>query len=167
MTNEVTLQRAYNLASEYEKKYGNCPQCVIASISEVFSLNLEEMFQAAHGLAGGVGLSGCGTCGALSGGSLVLSHFHGRSRENFDKGRYLKSYERSKRLYDKFIHEFGGCTCHEVQKKLFGRTFDLWDPGEYQQFKEALAKEHKCSEVTGKVARWVAETLLKDKSVKV
>jgi len=155
-------EKAYKVAFNFESKYGSCPQCVIAAISEVFSLDLDELFKASHSLAGGLGLSGCGTCGALSGGAIILSHFYGRERKNFHRGRYLKSYERAKRLYDRFVEEFGGCTCREVQRKLFGRSFNLWDAEEFREFEEAGGHRDKCPEVTGKVARWVAETVLSD-----
>ncbi|MEM2902298.1 MAG: C-GCAxxG-C-C family protein [Candidatus Bathyarchaeia archaeon] len=161
MLSHEILEKAYQLAFEYESKYGCCPQCVIAAISEVFSLNLDELFKASHGLAGGLGLSGFGTCGALSGGSIVLSYFYGRDKENFDK-RALKSYKMSKVLYDKFTEEFGGCTCREVQEKLFGRSYNLWDKEDYRKFEEDGGHRDKCPSVTGKVARWVAEILLND-----
>ncbi|MGC8961053.1 MAG: C-GCAxxG-C-C family protein [Candidatus Bathyarchaeia archaeon] len=166
MSNSEVSEKAYKLAFEYESKYGNCPQCVIAAIGDVFSLKLDELFKASHGLAGGLGLSGSGTCGALSGGSIVLSHFYGRNRENFHK-RVMKSYEKSKLLYDKFVEEFGGCTCREVQQKLFGRSFNLWDAEDYKRFEEEGGHRDKCPSVTGKVAKWVAEILINDPSLKL
>ncbi len=166
MSDQKVLEKVYKLAFDYDSKYGNCPQCVIAAIGEVFFLNLDELFKAGHGLAGGLGLSGRGTCGALSGGAMVLSHFYGRERKDFDKGRFLKSHKMMKKLYDKFVEEFGGCTCREVQKKIFGRSYNLWDPEDFKRFEQAGGHKDKCPDVTGKVARWVAETLISDGSVK-
>lgn len=166
MSDQEFQEKAYKLAFEYESKYGNCPQCVITAISEIFSLNLEELFKSAHGLAGGLGLSGCGTCGALTGGVMVLSHFYGRDRKNFEK-RFLKSHKKAKELYDKFVEEFGGCTCHEVQEKLFGRSFNLWDKEDFIKFEEAGAHKDKCPKVTGEVAKWVSEILLNDRSIEL
>lgn len=166
MSDQKILEKAYEIAFDYESKYGNCPQCVIAAIGDVFSLNLDKLFKAAHGLAGGLGLSGCGTCGALSGGVMVLTHFFGRERENFGKGRYLKSYQTARTLYDKFIDEFGGCTCREVQKKLFGRSFNLWDEEDFKRFKEAGGHKDNCPSVTGMVAKWVAEILNSNRPTK-
>jgi len=165
MAGQDVLERAYEIAFEYESKYGNCPQCVIAAIDDVFSLNLDELFKAAHGLAGGLGLSGHGTCGALSGGVMVLSRFYGRERANFSKGRYLKSYQAAKSLHDRFVEEFGGCTCQEVQEKLFGRSFNLWDAEDFKRFEEAGRHKDKCPSVTGKVAKWVVEILSNDGSI--
>jgi hypothetical protein len=83
MLDVAAPEKAYRLAFNYESKYGNCPQCVIVAIAEVFSLELDELFKASHGLAGGVGASGSGTCGVLSGGVIVLSHLRGRRRKHF------------------------------------------------------------------------------------
>jgi hypothetical protein len=66
---------------------------MITAIAEAFSLELDELFKASHGLAGGVGLSGSGTCGVLSGGIMVSSHLHGRRRKDFAKGRFPLSYQ--------------------------------------------------------------------------
>jgi hypothetical protein len=48
---------------------------------------------AGRALAGGVGLTTNGTCGALSGGVIALCCKYGQTHENFAKGRYLKSYQ--------------------------------------------------------------------------
>ncbi len=95
---------------------------------------------------------------------MVLGHFYGRERKNFSK-RFLKSYKKAKELRDKFVVEFGGCTCHEVQEKLFGRSFNLWDEDDFQKFEEAGAHKDKCPQVTGTVAKWVTRMLLDDNSI--
>jgi len=152
-------ERAYTLAFEYERKYGSCPQCVLMAIQEVFDLKIDDVMKAGHALAGGVGLSGYGTCGALAGGIMALSFVHGRGRKDMGKGRFLKSFELAKRLYDKFVEEFGSCICRDVQKKIFGKAFNLWNAEEYEEFEKAGGHIDKCPDVAGKVARWVAEIL--------
>jgi len=157
---EQKCDRAYRLAFEYESKYGCCPQCVIAAIEGVFNLKMDDVFKAGHSLAGGVGLSGNGTCGALSGGAMVLSYKYGRERKDFYRGRGMKSYALTKKLYDRFVKEFGSCICKDVQKRIMGRSFDLWDAGDYRKFEEAGGHRDKCPDVSGKVARWVSEIIL-------
>jgi len=157
---EEKCDRAYRLAFEYESKYGCCPQCVIAAIEDVFNLKIDDVFKAGHSLAGGLGLSGNGTCGALSGGAMALSYKYGRERKNFSRGRAMKSYVLTKKLHDRFVKEFGNCICKDVQKRIMGRSFDLWDAGEYEKFEEAGGHRDKCPDVAGKVARWVSEIIL-------
>ena len=160
-TREEILEKVYTLAFEYEHKYGCCPQCILASIQDVFNIIDNEVFKSGHALAGGGGLAGDGTCGALSGGILALGSKYGRERKNFGR-RNLKSYELAKRLHDKFIDEFGSVICHDVQKKIFGKSFNLWDDNGYKEFESARALEDKCADVAGKTAMWVAEMLLEE-----
>ena len=61
---------------------------------------------------------------------------------------------------DKFVEEFGSGNCRDVQKKICGKAFNLWDPDEYKEFDKAGGHTDKCTDVSGKVARWVAEILL-------
>jgi C_GCAxxG_C_C family probable redox protein len=159
--NQEILDKAYNLAFKYEATYGSCAQCVVRAIQEVFSLDLESVIKATYALAGGLGLTGEGTCGALAGGVMALSSMYGRGLNEMDKGRFLKSYMLAKDLHDKFVAEFGSCICRDVQNKIFGRSFNLWDSQEYKEFEKMGGHRDKCPDVAGKVARWVAEILLK------
>jgi hypothetical protein len=65
---------------------------------------MDDVIKAGHALAGGAGLSGYGTCGALSGGMMSLSFVYGRAVEDIDKGRFLNSYRLAKLLYDRFLN---------------------------------------------------------------
>ena len=158
--NKELLGQVYTRAFEYEQKYGSCPQCVLAAIQDVFGGIDDEVFKAGHALAGGVGLSTNGTCGALSGGVMALSCKHGRPRKNFANGRYLKSHQLAKKLYDRFVQEYGSCICRDVQKKILGRSFNMWDARDYEEFGRAGGHKDKCPSVAGNVAQWAAEILL-------
>lgn len=161
-------EKAYKLAFKYEAEFGSCPQAVLRAISEVFNLkDMNMVIKSAHALAGGLGLSGNGTCGALSGGTMALGYFFGRSLEDMGKGRFLKSYLKAKELHDRFVEEFGSCICKDVQTKIFGRSFNLWNPEDYKRFEEMGAHKDKCPDVAGKVAKWVAEILISEKITKV
>ncbi|MEN2975236.1 MAG: C-GCAxxG-C-C family protein [Candidatus Caldarchaeales archaeon] len=161
-------ERAYKLAFKYEAEYGSCPQAVLRALCEVFSLDgMGAVIKSAHPLAGGLGLSGNGTCGALTGGAMALGYIYGRGLEDMGKGRFLQSYQKAKELYDIFVKEFGSCICRDVQSKIFGRSFNLWDPEDYNRFEEMGAHRDKCPDVTGKVARWVAEILLSQEDKRV
>ena len=92
---------------------------------------------------------------------LALSAKYGRDRAHFGKGRFLQSYELSKQLYDRFIAEFESPICANVQKKLLGRPFNLWDAGDYKAFDEAGGHRDKCPEVAGKVASWTTGILIR------
>ena len=71
MGKEEILEKVYETAKAYELKNGNCAQCTIAAIFEILGVEDEGVFRAATGLADGVGLTGDGHCGALSGGTMA------------------------------------------------------------------------------------------------
>lgn len=160
---EDTLAKAYSIGFQYERDHGSCAQCVLAAIQESFPGLIDDaVFRAAHGLAGGGALSGQGTCGALSGGIMAISAAHGRERQNFAAGPYRHASKKAKRLFDRFVEEYGSCICGQVQTKVMGRSFNLWDPDDYKAFDAAGGHRDKCPDVVGKAARWAAEILLEE-----
>ena len=78
-----------------------------------------------------------------------------KEKEEFDKVR-SNFYE----FRDWFIAEFGGVTCQEVQRWLYGLSFNLMDEKGRQAFEDLReANKVRCNEVTTKAARKVAEIL--------
>ena len=55
-------EEAYESAVNYELDYGCCPQCVLTAIQEAVGLVNDQTIKASHGLSGGGGLMGQGTC---------------------------------------------------------------------------------------------------------
>ena len=160
---EELLEKVYRLAYKYEAERGSCPQCVLAAIKEVFDIGDDATIQAADGLAGGTGLSTKGTCGALAGGMMALSAIVGRTYADFSEAkRKRRIFQYAKKLYDKFVEEYESPVCCDIHKKLFGRTFNFFDPKDYQAFEDAGAHVDKCPSVSGNVARWTAEIILDD-----
>jgi C_GCAxxG_C_C family probable redox protein len=158
---EKLLKKAYDLAFKYEAERGSCPQCVVAAIYETLGIGEPSTIQSADALAGGSALSTEGTCGALAGGLMAISLVVGRTYKDFSAGeRKRRVFLYSKKLYDKFIKEYGSIICKDVHKKLFGRPYKLLDPKEYAEFEAAGAYVDKCPGVSGTVARWAAEIIL-------
>lgn len=157
------LKKAYDLAYKYEAERGSCPQCVYSAIMEAVDIGDPKVVKAADGLAGGTALSTEGTCGALVGGLMAISTLSGRTYDAFSKGDSKRRvFQPSKKLYDKFKKEYGSILCKDIHKKLFGRTFNLMDKKDYQEFEKMGAHVDKCPEVSGKVARWTAEIIIED-----
>ncbi|MFO7677041.1 MAG: C-GCAxxG-C-C family protein [Thermoplasmatota archaeon] len=160
-TNNELQEKAYKLGFTYEAERGSCPQCVLAAVYETISAGDIKTIQAADALAGGTVLSTKGTCGALVGGLLAISSLAGRDYKAFSSGKKQRDvFELSKPLYDKFIEEYGSILCCDVHKKLFGRTFNLMDAKDYQEFEKLGAHVDKCPVVSGNVARWAVEIIL-------
>ncbi len=52
----IDAQKCYEIAYDYDMKYGNCAQCVVAAIQEAFEIEDDGVFKSATGFAGGMGL---------------------------------------------------------------------------------------------------------------
>lgn len=155
------LEQVYRLAFKYEAEIGSCPQCVLSALMETFDVGDAATIKAGDALAGGSALSTNGSCGALVGGLLAIGSIVGRSYDDFKAGKKRRRVFRyAKKLYDRFIEEYGSPVCKDVQKKIFGRSFNLWDSREYEEFNKAGAHVDKCTTVSGNVARWTAEIIL-------
>lgn len=144
---EDISNRAFELAQQHEKRYTGCGQTTIAGIFDAINIDSEDVFKAGSGLADGLGLTGDGSCGSLTGGAMVISYLFGRKRKDFaDMSKPMKSYILSKKLHDEFVKKYGSCRCYDIQQKLMGRTFNLYDPNELKQATEFGMFEH-CSKV--------------------
>jgi C_GCAxxG_C_C family probable redox protein len=160
---EKILDEVYKKAFKYESEQGSCPQCVLATLFESFNISDPETIKAIDSLADGTSLSTEGTCGALIGGLVAISSILGRNYDDFKDGeRKRLVFKYSKKLYEKFINEYGSPICKKVHKKIFGRTFNLLDQKEYQEFEKAGAHVDKCTKISGKVAKWTAEIIIDD-----
>lgn len=154
---QVLADQAYDKAMQYELSYGCCPQCVLATLQETVGIIDDQTIKASHGLSGGGGLMGQGACGALTGGLMALSVKRGRDRNKLDKGRFINNFKKGKELVERFREEFGGVTCQELQQQFTGRTYDMWDEGEYLKFDQDRGNQ--CAHATGTVTRWLVEML--------
>ena len=156
------LDRAFEMGKEYEIEYYGCSQCVLAAIQDTLNLRNDDIFKAACALAGGLGVTGDGTCGALTGAAMAISQVHGRVREDFkdEQKQRKKVYKLARGLHQKFVEEYGSIICKDIQEKLMGRSYNLWDPEEFKEFEKAGGHKNKCPVVVGNAARWAVEILL-------
>jgi hypothetical protein len=160
---KMLAEKAYSLGFEYEKKYGGCSQCTLAALQDLFDMRNDDVFRASTALVGGVGGFCDAGCGAYSAGVLFFSGLHGRERNDFDMdepiGKENKAMGLSMKLHDRFIEEYGTVICRDIHMKLFGRTYNLHDDAEWDQFEADGGHTDVCPGVVGKTARWVVELL--------
>ena len=159
-TREESTKFAYKLGLSFERDYGSCAQCVFAAVNEILGNGSEEVFKAIDAFAGGLGRSGNGTCGALSGGVAAISCRYGREdfqdTEDSDRERCMTL---AKRLHDMFLEEYGSILCKDIQKKIMGSSYKLCDPKEREEFIAAGGHRDKCPDVVGKAAKWTVGLL--------
>jgi C_GCAxxG_C_C family probable redox protein len=164
-TQKDFLDDVYQRAFQYEARLGSCPQCVLAALKETLDIGDDAVFKASQGLAGGSALSSEGTCGALAGGMIALGILVGRTYQEFSEGQKKRLvFVYTRKLYDRFVQEYGSPLCCGVQKKIFGRSYRLLDKQEYEAFEKAGAHVDKCTSVAGNAARWTAEIILNELS---
>ncbi|MEM2338005.1 MAG: C-GCAxxG-C-C family protein [Candidatus Bathyarchaeia archaeon] len=169
------LNKAYELGFKYEKFNKNCAQCTFAAVLDALNVDYDEKtFKATTGLGGGGGLTGSGSCGGFSGGAMAIGYMLGRGLEGFRNlkakpDECLRALVLVKKLHDKFIESYGSILCCDVQKKMFGRTFQMIKrEGDkiimtMDEFENAGAHADKgCPVVVGMAARWTVEILLRD-----
>jgi C_GCAxxG_C_C family probable redox protein len=157
---EEIAKKAFDLAERYEKECTGCAQTTIAGIFDALSIENDDVFRAASGLADGLGLSGDGTCGALVGGAMVISYLFGRERKDCkDMLKPMKSYLLAKKLHDQFVEKYGTCRCYDLQKSLMGRTFNLLDRTEFEEAAKSGMVQY-CSKVVGTTAELATKVIL-------
>jgi len=147
-------------AYEYERVYHGCSQCVLAALQDGFKLGGQESFKAATALAGGIARMG-NACGALVGGLMGISLAFGRDHleDATTSQGYAQAMDLGGELCKRFEAEFGSTQCRDIQRSLFGRSFDLRDPRERVEFRKAGAHE-KCSQVSKRAAELAAQVIL-------
>jgi len=157
---DEATDRAFEIARAHESQSGVCSQCSIAGIFEALGVENDDIIKAATALADGVGLTGDGHCGALSGGTIAIGHFFGRERKDFGQlPSDFRPFILAKKLHDQFVEKHGTCRCADVQKRLMGRFYNLYDPADL----EAAVNDRMldtCANVVGEVARMATKIIL-------
>ena len=126
--------------------------------------------KAATGFAGGIGRNGS-VCGGYTGGVLALGMLYGRDVETMKCADPEERMNRShqiegqltdlvKLLTDKFNAEYGSTICNDIERKLFGRSFDKWNPEDRKEKDRLGGYKEKCPSVVGNAVRWIAELIM-------
>jgi len=158
------IARARQLGRESMGKYA-CAEGTLLAVADTLNMPVsDDVFKATTGLS-----SMSGGCGALCGAIAALGLRFGRTRaayhENSDTTLIGKWYftlrQAVKRVRDRFVAEYGGYLCCDIQDKLFGRSYDSLDPAELKAFMQLqLRGLEVCRQVTENAAGWTVEAIL-------
>jgi C_GCAxxG_C_C family probable redox protein len=162
------VEKARRLGKEYMLKYGGCAPGTLLAVADTLNLEVgDELFKAILGFS-----SFAGACGNVCGGIAAIGLRYGVGKEAFEKNpqigfsSFAKIMELAIGLREKFVEEYGGYLCDDVQTKLYGRcnifptsaeelyAFMQQDPKELQVFFE------KCGDVTANAAGWTVAAIL-------
>lgn len=158
---ELLAEKARRLGFQYEQTYHGCGQCAFAAVTETLGNFDKAVFEAATGLAGGLGLVGDSTCGALLGATLAFGLVSPRRRDQFggDKENKYRAFLMAQKLRQKYLDTYGSICCQDIHAEILGRPFDLRDPAERVAFEAAGAHDDKCTNVVAHAAQWAVEII--------
>jgi len=168
---EEVLDRVEMRAAAYQYEYRGCSQCVLLALQQEFNLpGGSAALKAATFFVAGTARMG-NMCGALVGTMLALGLVAGRERiedplygEEIDEtSGQPRRVEFARTSFRRFVQEFGSWICRDIQISQLGRSFDLHDPKDHEEFQKAGGEE-RCSWVVGKAARLAAEIILEMKA---
>ena len=169
LSKDMVLQKAYDLGVAYENYSFGCSQCTVAALYRILDFPA-AIVKAACSNAGGAAGQLLGTCGGVIGGMMVLDYFCGRPFEHMSDKEIISDpnledlhhgVQISRQLVNKFIENYGGFNCTNVQLQLYGRLFYLADDDDMKKLEAAGGHSNpdKCPGVVGKAARWTLEIL--------
>ncbi len=142
---------AEELSAVYGAEFHGCAQVVAGTIMEILGISDELVLMAASFFAGGS--KRCLTCGAISGGLIVLGVKYGPRKQKDGSEVNAESTDPAMELIDCFMNEYHTTNCCELT------GFDFRDPAQFQSFKDSPEARQKCTEKISRVCGWVAEII--------
>ncbi|NLV49233.1 MAG: hypothetical protein GXY20_00900 [Clostridiales bacterium] len=163
MDKQQIIDRAVKTAVAAIIRDDICARSVLVGLKEIFDDIPEEMITASLSLAGGTG-SASGSCGAYCCGLLAVGLKYNAPLEEELRDASLKQRGAAKfhEYRERFHKEMGTVLCPEVQKKLFGRAYDLADSADHAAFLEMPGHEEKCAQAVAVATRIAAEMILEN-----
>jgi len=161
------IEKARRLGRDYLLKYGGCAPGTLMSVAHTLNLEVsDEVFKVMTGFS-----RLAGVCGNICGGIAAMGLMYGVGLEDFVKNPEIGSLSFTKLitvtnvLREKFIEEYGGYLCDDVQTKLFGKRVMPTSPEELEAFSKMDPKElefyrEKCGSVTENAAGWTVAAIL-------
>jgi hypothetical protein len=134
------IDKAGHLADELAFKYYACAPGTFAGICEAFRSEGIELFSPETqevltmgmvGLQGGIGITGVGTCGAVSAGAFIISHVTGITTEELAKNvnfNYAIAIPVVTYVVDRFEEAYGAIDCLRLRYNRVQRAYDRCDP---------------------------------------
>ena len=140
-----------------------CSRSTLVGLKSYFDWIPDEMIKASASLCGGTG-SASGSCGAYCCGLLAVGLKYNSTIEEElqDDEAFGKTAMHFSMYRDKFIAEMGSIMCQKAHEKLFGRSYNLLDDAEAQEFLTLPGHVEKCAETVATATRLAAEMLLED-----
>ncbi|MBN1189210.1 MAG: C_GCAxxG_C_C family protein [Dehalococcoidales bacterium] len=162
---EEIISKADELGKEYEAKYKGCAPCTFYAVIdalrwgglEIVPEDIEEkLYPAINMLTAGVCMTGEGSCGAVSGGAMAMGFALGvpRGSSDVDAANQAAVLIRDT-MMAAFYQHYGSILCKDVQRKYFGKAWDLCSE---EMTREFLSITEGC--VIMQAAQWITGFIL-------
>jgi C_GCAxxG_C_C family probable redox protein len=138
------------IASEKFQSGYNCAQSILYAFRDEGNLDEETALKMATGLGAGMGRK-VETCGAVTGGILVLGFRYGRGTRD-DSSVAEKTFDKTRELMDRFTAKHGSYTCRQLLNGC-----DLMTDEGKMRFKEENLRTETCLKCVDTVAEILEE----------
>jgi hypothetical protein len=166
-TKEEIIVKAEELGTQYEAKYKGCGQCTFLSVIdalrwgglELISTEIEDkLFSGTCVLTAGVSMTGDGTCGAVASSALTIGLAIDIPREGQSVSLLHSACATVRNtILEKYYHEYRSILCKDVQRKFFGKAWDLTRDDMSHDF---LGITRGCTIM--QTAKWTTEIILNE-----
>ena len=155
ISKEALKKQARKKAYDYELKCHGCSQAILLTFQELLGLEDELTFKAAGPLCAGLGMGK--SCGALTGGVLVLGMKYGRAHIEDGLNGLFPGMGIAQKRVKMLEKELGTTVCSEISK--IADWTDSKAVMEAVNNPEFVRRE---AEVVGKTAEMVAELMAEE-----
>jgi hypothetical protein len=169
LSRQVLLDKVWDLGYNFCQSSHSCSQATVAALHEILGFD-DIVVKLATSQCAGSAMQFLGTCGTLSGGSIVFDYFYGRPVEKISYKEFSqssideldKALEGPRLLADRLVDKYGTFMCIYLHRKLFGRPYPHFTPEDIERSREVNIRlaPNNCWGVVGDAARWVMEILL-------
>jgi hypothetical protein len=164
-TKEEIIKKADELGVEYEARYKGCGECTFLAIIdalrwgglEIIPKAVEDrLFSGVSLLTAGVCMTGEGTCGAVATSVMAIGLALGIPRDTDDpEATHRAGVNIRDTLLAKYYQKYNSILCKDVQRKYFGKSWDLTSDEMTQEF---LSITDGCT--IRQTAAWATEIIL-------
>jgi hypothetical protein len=164
-TKKEIISKAKEMAVAYEAKFKGCGQCTFLAIIdalrwggiELITENTEQrLFPGISMLTAGVCMTGEGTCGAVASSAMALGLALGAPVDSADVSAERETAATIRdTLLKKYFSKYGSILCKDVQRKYFGKAWDLADD---EMTREFLGITRGCTII--QTAMWTTRIIL-------
>jgi C_GCAxxG_C_C family probable redox protein len=154
---EDILKELGERAKKFMPKLRSCSKVSFAALNEQFKLEAGNVTPALMAFTGGIAMR-AETCGAVNGSILALGFFF-ESRQK----KMGSSMKFGGLFIDRFIKEFTSITCREIQRHLYGKSYDFRKPKEQMEFMAVSQKtKRNCSALIIRAVQIAGDIILQN-----